>query len=255
MSPVTAVCCQPGRRPCSAVTAASGTAAACSKVRLAGLGARPPWRTAMYSAKAPWPKPYTSSPGWNAVTPVPGCATVPARSPPGTANFGLRTPPSPAGRSRTGSPRTKCQSHGSAELARTDTSTSSAPDGRHRHLGQLQDILWRAVLVLHDCPHCVPFAGSAVASPSTLAATSAEQVGQPVGGRSSSQQLEANIGHHAATRGSPLSAMLKDTPYAADECVTRSYGGWSAIVYLAAKACPATVLSEELWSVSSWRGL
>jgi len=30
----------PARRPCSAVTAASGTAAACSKVRLPGLGAR-----------------------------------------------------------------------------------------------------------------------------------------------------------------------------------------------------------------------
>ena len=31
----------------------------CSKVRFAGLGARLSWWTAMYSAKAPWPKPYT----------------------------------------------------------------------------------------------------------------------------------------------------------------------------------------------------
>src|SRR5690242_5080247 len=117
----------PARRPCNAVTAASGTAAACSKVRFPGLGPRLPWGTAMYSAKAPWPKPYTSSPGLNAVTLLPARSTVPARSPPGTANFGLRTPPSPAGRSRTGSPRMKCQSHGLAELARTRTSTSCAP--------------------------------------------------------------------------------------------------------------------------------
>ena len=117
----------PALSPCSAVTAASGTAAACSKVRFPGLGARPSWRIAMYSAKAPWPKPYTSSPGLNAVTALPARSTVPARSPPGTGNFGLRTPPSPAGRNRSGSPRMKCQSHGLAELARTDTSTSSAP--------------------------------------------------------------------------------------------------------------------------------
>jgi SAM-dependent methyltransferase len=78
----------PARRPCSAVTAASGTAAACSKVRFPGLGARLSWSTAMYSAKAPWPKPYTSSPDLNAVTALPARSTVPARSPPGTARRG-----------------------------------------------------------------------------------------------------------------------------------------------------------------------
>src|SRR4051794_12273107 len=48
---------------------------------------------------------------------------MPATSPPGMGNLGLRMPPIPVGRSSTGSPRTKRQSHGFAELARTGTRT------------------------------------------------------------------------------------------------------------------------------------
>ena len=48
---------------------------------------------------------------------APGPLHRPGQVPARTGNFGLRTLPSPAGPSRTGSPRMKCQSHGLAELA------------------------------------------------------------------------------------------------------------------------------------------
>ncbi len=41
------------RTACSAVSPEMGTTAACSNVRVAGLGAHLSWRTAAYSAKDP----------------------------------------------------------------------------------------------------------------------------------------------------------------------------------------------------------
>jgi len=66
----------PARRHCNAVTAASGTAAGSSKVRLPGLAARQAWWTAMYSAKAPWPKPYTARRGLRSAPGKPQVSTL-----------------------------------------------------------------------------------------------------------------------------------------------------------------------------------
>ena len=80
---------------------------------------------------------------------------VPARD----RELRLAHTPSAAGRSRTGSPRMempvprvgRTSPHRHQHLLRTD--------GRHRHLGQPQDILRRAVRVLHDRLHHVPHRG------------------------------------------------------------------------------------------------
>src|SRR5665647_3227730 len=53
---------RPASRPCNAVTADTGTTAACSKERFTGLRASLFSRTTAYSANAPFPKPNTSSP-------------------------------------------------------------------------------------------------------------------------------------------------------------------------------------------------
>ena len=76
--------------PISAVLPASGIAAACSKLRLAGLRSTTSVRAHTYSAKAPSASPYTSSPGWSVVTPGPTASTTPAKSRP--PNLGRRAP-------------------------------------------------------------------------------------------------------------------------------------------------------------------
>src|SRR4029077_9376990 len=145
----------PARSPCSAVTAASGTAAACSKVRFPGLGARPSWRIAMYSAKAPWPKPYTSSPGLNAVTALPGplhrSSEVPAR------DRELRFADAPQSR-RAEQERLAADEVPVPRIGRASTHRHQhvlRAGDRHLHLGQVQDILWRPVPVLDDRLHRV----------------------------------------------------------------------------------------------------
>lgn len=80
------------RRPMSAVLAASGIAADCSKVRPAGLRSTAPSATHTNSAKAPSASPYTSSPGASPTTAPPTASTTPAKSRPRTAAFGLRSP-------------------------------------------------------------------------------------------------------------------------------------------------------------------
>src|SRR5579883_1209439 len=70
----------------TAVTAASGTAAACSKVTFAGFRTRARSRTLTYSANAPHPQsemsPNTSSPTASSFTSGPIASTVPATSAP-----------------------------------------------------------------------------------------------------------------------------------------------------------------------------
>ena len=81
------------RRSWRAVVADTPTAAACSKVRLAGLVDEAGPRLAdAYSAKAPVHQPNTSSPGRRPFTSLPTASTVPAMSVPGTWFFGLRRP-------------------------------------------------------------------------------------------------------------------------------------------------------------------
>jgi hypothetical protein len=56
----------------------TGTAAACSKVRLPGLAASFSTGATAYSASVPAPLPNTSSPGANLVTPRSTASTTPA---------------------------------------------------------------------------------------------------------------------------------------------------------------------------------
>src|SRR5439155_9733959 len=80
-------------KTCRAVTAARGTVAACSKLRLVGFNARSRSGADTYSANPPSPtKPKTSSPGRNRVTALPTASTSPATSLPRSVWFGLRTP-------------------------------------------------------------------------------------------------------------------------------------------------------------------
>src|SRR2546429_407925 len=109
-------------------TPAMGTAAACSKGRLAGFGASAPSDTAAYSAKAPpsrFAEPKTASPGRNRVPLEPTASTCPATSVPRTRFFGLRSPY--IGRAMYGRPAMIAQSPGLTPAARTRTSTSSSP--------------------------------------------------------------------------------------------------------------------------------
>ena len=80
------------RIPRSAVVAAMGTAAACSKVRLAGFGTTWSCAAHAYSAKAPRTRPSTSSPGRRSRTFAPTDSTTPAASTPATRVFGLVSP-------------------------------------------------------------------------------------------------------------------------------------------------------------------
>ncbi len=103
-----------------------GSAAACSNVRLAGLGATLFSAAHANSAKAPRTNPNTSSPGCSPCTSAPTVSTTPAASVPTTGIFGLVSP-IPMSRATFGSPRTMCQSAGLRAAAWTRTSTSSAP--------------------------------------------------------------------------------------------------------------------------------
>ncbi len=81
------------RTACSAVSADTGSVAACSNDRLAGLGASRSSRATAYSANDPLRQmPNTSSPGWNRVAPGPAAVTTPARASPRTGTFGRRNP-------------------------------------------------------------------------------------------------------------------------------------------------------------------
>jgi hypothetical protein len=96
--------------PRRAVTAPKGTAAAWSKVRLAGLGTSMSGVVRAYSAKEPGQKPRTSSPGRRPRTSAPTASTWPAASIPATGDFGRVSPTPPMSRATNGSPRTRCQS-------------------------------------------------------------------------------------------------------------------------------------------------
>ena len=85
---------------------AVGTAAACSKVRLAGI--RTMFRPLTYSANAPDREPNTRSPTSMWVTLAPIASTSPATSTPRTVVFGRRRPS--LRRARYGLPRSMCQS-------------------------------------------------------------------------------------------------------------------------------------------------
>src|SRR6266496_3488979 len=115
------------RIPRRAVPPAIGTAAACSKVRLTGLGTSLSASACAYSANAPRQKPSTSSPCRSPRTFAPTASTRPAASTPATRAFGLVSPTSPMSRAMRGSPRITCQSYGLSAAACTRTSTSSAP--------------------------------------------------------------------------------------------------------------------------------
>ncbi len=101
------------------------TAAACSKVRLAGFSTTWPSLADAYSAKAPVHHPNTSSPGRSCVTSLPTASTVPAMSVPGTWFLGLRSPV--ASRMRYGEPVMTITSPTWMDAARTRTRTSWSP--------------------------------------------------------------------------------------------------------------------------------
>ena len=134
-APLTSTLCPARIRPlsrsaCRAVNAATGTDAACSNVRPAGLViTAPSWRMLMYSARVPRSSrpPNTSSPGRNSVTFSPTASTDPAMSAPSLPPL-ARGRDSPAIiRTRYGAPLMKCQSSGLIDAARTRTSTSLSP--------------------------------------------------------------------------------------------------------------------------------
>ena len=106
----------PSRTACSAVSADTDTAAACSKVRFVGFGASLSARAAAYSAKQPSPMPKTSSPTSSVVTSVPSAMTVPATSRPLTLVLGARMA-FPASRTGYGRPANRCQTPRSTPAA------------------------------------------------------------------------------------------------------------------------------------------
>src|SRR5215211_1520482 len=80
------------RRPLRAVMPEMGTAAACSKLRFAGLGAKRSALAQAYSAKEPSHVPYTRSPCLSWLTFLPAASTVPAASMPRMRILGWRKP-------------------------------------------------------------------------------------------------------------------------------------------------------------------
>ena len=75
------------------MSAETGSAAACSKVTVAGLAASRSSLATAYSANDPVLQvPNTSSPGWNRVAPGPAAMTTPDRARPRTGTFGRRKP-------------------------------------------------------------------------------------------------------------------------------------------------------------------
>ena len=113
------------RRSWRATVAETPTAAASSKLRRAGLGARWSSGAEAYSAKAPEVHPKTSSPGLKRATSLPTASTVPAMSVPGMGCFGRPSPV--AMRTRKGRPCMISRSPMWMDAARTRTSTSPAP--------------------------------------------------------------------------------------------------------------------------------
>src|SRR5215813_10743801 len=109
-------------KPCNAVSAATGTEAACSNVTLSGFLTNADSETHTYSANVPRHKPNTASPGLNPVTVLPTASTLPATSEPSPVIFGLRSPAKM--RTMYGIPRIKCQSTGLTEAAQTFINTS-----------------------------------------------------------------------------------------------------------------------------------
>ena len=91
------------RIPRRAVVAAMGTAAACSKVRPAGLGTTRSAAAHAYSANAPRQNPSTSSPVRSPRTFALAAPATPAASTPATRAFGLVSP-TPMGGATSGSP-------------------------------------------------------------------------------------------------------------------------------------------------------
>src|SRR5947209_1154458 len=112
------------RRPCNAVSAATGTEAACSNVTFSGLLTSADSEAQAYSAKAPRQQPNTASPGLSCATFLPTASTSPATSRPSRVSFGLRSPVNK--RTRYGVPR-KSRSSGLTAAARTFNKTSSSP--------------------------------------------------------------------------------------------------------------------------------
>ena len=114
-----------------------------------GLGARPFWGTAMYSAKAPWPKPHTSSPGLKCRDGAAGPLHRSGEVPPGTGKFGLRMPPALRGdQERLAADEVPVLRIGRASTYRHQHVLRASD--RHLHLGQVQDILRRPVPVLAE---------------------------------------------------------------------------------------------------------
>ena len=74
------------------MTAETGTAAACSKLRFAGIRASLSGSVEAYSANEALHVPNTASPGSSPVTFAPTASTTPASSEPSPATFGLRSP-------------------------------------------------------------------------------------------------------------------------------------------------------------------
>ena len=143
------------RIPRIAVVAAIGTAAACSKVRLAGLGTTLSAAAHAYSANAPRANPSTASPARSCRTFAPAVSTTPATSIPATRALGLVSP-TPISRAISGSPRKMCQSAGLTAAACTRISTSPSPtSGRpvstSRRTSGGPNLSWTTALIT-SCP-------------------------------------------------------------------------------------------------------
>ena len=96
--------------PRRAVVPAIGTAAACPKVRLTGLGTTLSASAGAYPANAPRQKPSTSPPCRSPRTFARAASTCPAAPTPAIQAFGLVSPTSPMSRAMRGSPHVMCQS-------------------------------------------------------------------------------------------------------------------------------------------------
>ena len=141
------------RRPCRAVTAEMGAAAACSKVRLAGLGASWSAGAVTYSANEPLHVPYTSSPGAKPVDAggdgFDGSGEASARVwvlGPAEAEPGEAEGIGQAGHDVPGAPVHAGGVHAHQDLA--------VPDGGHVDLRDLEEVLRRrAVAILNNGLH------------------------------------------------------------------------------------------------------
>ena len=133
------------------MTADTGTAAACSKLRFAGIGASLSGCAGAYSANAALLVPYTASPGWRSVTFAPTASTTPASSEPSPAVFGARSAeagdPDQVGQPGHDVPRAAVQP------GRVDAHEHLVVgDLGHLHVAELEDV-GRAVAIAHDGSH------------------------------------------------------------------------------------------------------